>query len=141
MGRINWGRVLLGGLVAGLVINLGEFVLNGILLRDDFATVMQDLGLDPEGASIAVWVFYAFLFGITAVWMYAAIRPRFGAGPKTAVLAGLTVWFIQTFFSTVAMLNMGLFPRSMLLLGLIWGLVEIVLATLLGASLYKESEA
>jgi hypothetical protein len=34
MGNINIGRVILGGLVAGLVLNVGEFLLNGIVLAD-----------------------------------------------------------------------------------------------------------
>ena len=41
MGKINVGRVLLGGLLAGLVLNIGEYVLNEIILsaamRDDFS--------------------------------------------------------------------------------------------------------
>jgi hypothetical protein len=28
------------------------------------------------------------------VWLYAAIRPRFGAGPATAVRAGLAFWIV-----------------------------------------------
>jgi hypothetical protein len=31
MSSINWGRVILGGLLAGLVINVFEFVLNGVV--------------------------------------------------------------------------------------------------------------
>ena len=32
MGKINWARVLLGGLIAGLVINIFEYVTNGVVL-------------------------------------------------------------------------------------------------------------
>ena len=32
--------------------------------------------------------------GILMTWWYAAIRPRFGAGPKTAAIAGFAVWLI-----------------------------------------------
>ena len=32
MDNINFGRVILGGLVAGLVLNVGEFVLNDFIL-------------------------------------------------------------------------------------------------------------
>ena len=32
MSNINIGRVVLGGLVAGLVLNIGEFVLNDFML-------------------------------------------------------------------------------------------------------------
>jgi hypothetical protein len=39
------------------------------------------------------------------------------------------------------MLNIGLFPASLLLVGLIWGLVELILATLLGTWIYREAPA
>lgn len=32
MGKINWNRVILGGLVAGAIINIFEYVLNGWFL-------------------------------------------------------------------------------------------------------------
>jgi hypothetical protein len=32
MGKINWARVLLGGLLAGFVINIFEYVTNGVVL-------------------------------------------------------------------------------------------------------------
>src|SRR5712691_5631989 len=35
MGKINWNRVILGGLVAGVIINIFEFVLNGLILAKD----------------------------------------------------------------------------------------------------------
>ena len=34
MGKINFMRVLLGGLLAGVVINIGEGVLNEAILGD-----------------------------------------------------------------------------------------------------------
>ena len=30
--------------------------------------------------------------GLLLVWLYAAIRPRFGPGPRTATYAALVVW-------------------------------------------------
>jgi len=33
MGKINLGRVILGGLVAGVIINVAEGVLNGVILQ------------------------------------------------------------------------------------------------------------
>jgi hypothetical protein len=32
MRSINWGRVIFGGLLAGVVINVVEFFLNGVVL-------------------------------------------------------------------------------------------------------------
>jgi hypothetical protein len=141
MGRINWGRVLLGGIVAGLVLNVSEYILNDVVLREDMQAAMAALGRSgPDaGGNVAVWVLYGFVVGIAAVWLYAAIRPRFGPGAGTAVLAGFAVWVLDYLLGTVAMLNLGLFPRGLLMIGLIWGLVEILIATVAGAWVYREA--
>ncbi len=34
------------------------------------------------------------LKGIVAVWLYAVARPRFGPGPRTALIIGLAYWVI-----------------------------------------------
>src|SRR5262249_25853854 len=86
MTNINLGRVLLGGLVAGLIICAGQFVLNGIVLTSQWTAVMESIHRPVVGPSqIILFNILAFVEGIAAVWIYAAIRPRFGAGPKTAV--------------------------------------------------------
>ena len=41
---MNYGRVILGGLVAGLVLNIGEFVLNGVILH----TAMVEWAQSPQ---------------------------------------------------------------------------------------------
>jgi len=92
MGKINWNRVILGGLVAGLIINIFEFVLNGVILARDMEAAMTALGRQVGGSALAMFTVWCFLVGIFAVWLYAAIRPRYGAGPKTALCAGAAVW-------------------------------------------------
>jgi len=37
----NEGRVILGGLLAGLVINIVEYVTNGVVLREGWGRAMQ----------------------------------------------------------------------------------------------------
>ncbi len=88
MAKINWGRVFLGGLLAGLVINIFEYVTNGVVLAADWDAAMRALGRHLPMSAIAVFVVGGFISGIAAIWLYAAARPRFGAGPKTAVLTG-----------------------------------------------------
>src|SRR6266852_5566231 len=94
MGKINWRSVVLGGLLAGFVLNVVDWLVYGLWLKQDFATAMQALGKPPIADS-AIWVFVVldFVYGIGLLWLYAAIRPRFGAGPRTAVIAGLALWF------------------------------------------------
>ncbi len=43
MGNINLTRVLLGGLLAGVVFNVGEGILNELILRQDWEAAMQAL--------------------------------------------------------------------------------------------------
>ena len=95
MATINWRRVLAGGLVAGVVLGLVWLPVLAIL-RTDFRAALQSLGLSIDPISrLGLYGVIAFpAAGIVAVWMYAAIRPRYGPGPRTAVLAALAVWFI-----------------------------------------------
>lgn len=141
MGKINWGRVILGGLAAGVVINLSEWVLNDVVLKEQWAENMRALGKSGEVTAnqIVVWNIWGFLAGIGLVWLYAAIRPRFGPGAGTAVKAGLAVWFFAHFLWTLGSWNMGIFPANALVIGLAWTLVETILAGLVGGWVYKEA--
>ncbi len=143
MGKVNWSRVFLGGLVAGIVINLGEFLFHTVVFKTQVEEAMRAMGKDPAamnaGTAMIVWILWCFLLGIGAVWTYAAIRPRYGAGAKTGAIAGVAVWYLACFLSSIAMMNMGLMAQSLLVTALIWGLVEYVLATIAGAYFYKET--
>ena len=141
MGNINLTRVLLGGLLAGVVINVGEGILNELTLRGDWEAAMQALQLPMVGGVIqgVLFIVLGFVLGIVAVCIYASIRPRFGAGVKTAVIAGLTVWvliYIGFGFPFLA----GVFPTKLFWISAVWGLVEVPLATVAGAWVYKEDE-
>ena len=139
MGKINMTRVILGGLLAGVVLNIGEYLLNEPILGDQWQTAMESLNRTPPGGStIILFVVMTFVLGIAAVWLYAAIRPRYGAGPKTAICAGLTVWFFVWLWAGIGYLAMGLFPTNLILISVIWGLFEMPIATVAGAWLYKE---
>src|SRR5438067_636891 len=89
MGKINWGRVVSGGLLAGVVLNIIDWLTYGVWLKADMAGAMQALGKQPSAmdSAIPLWVALDFVSGIGLLWVYAAIRPRFGAGAKTAVIA------------------------------------------------------
>ena len=139
MGRINTGRVILGGLVAGLVINIGESILNIPIIGAESDAALQALGLEPIGGrAIAVFVAMGFLLGLLTVWLYAAMRPRFGPGPKTAVIAGLVVWVLGVLFPSIGYGILGVFPVRLSVIVTVWGLFEMPIAAVAGACLYKE---
>lgn len=140
MAHTNRGRVILGGLLAGVVINLSEYVTNGVILKDAWAQAMTALQKPstPTGGEIALFNLWGFLAGISAVWLYAAIRARYGQGAGTAVRAGIAVWVLAYFLENLMFYSLGLFPTRLLVITGIVGLVEIVVATIAGASIYKE---
>ena len=143
MSNVNWRRVIGGGLLAGLVINAVEFAVNGLWLAQDWAAAMKALGKGGEYgvAQIAVFNLWGFAMGVFAVWLYAAIRPRYGAGPMTAYTAAVAAWVPGYVLSTVPPAVFGMFPVRLMLIGMAVGLVELILGTHLGASFYNEEAA
>ena len=142
MAHTNRGRVILGGLLAGVVINFVEFITNGLILNDAWAKVMQSLGRPPlTVSSIILFNVWGFLLGIVSVWLYAAIRPRYGVGPATAVRAGVAAWVMSAFLATVTNYAFGAVPVRLLVITSLVELIEVPVATVIGAWLYKEDQA
>ena len=135
-------RVVGGGLVAGLVMNIGEAALHGGLLGAESQALFARYGLTlaPSPVPIVSLIVMTFVLGIASVWLYAAIRPRFGAGARTAILAGLAVWVIAHLWSGIylGMGFPGLITPRLAYLPVAWGLVEAPLGTLAGAWVYRE---
>ena len=139
MGRINLGRVLVGGLLAGLIINISESILNGMLLAEEMNAAMVALNKPPIAPAMIVWfVVLSFGLGFMLVWVYAAIRPRLGPGVKTAACAASVVWGLAYLYPNLFSIIMNLFPRNMTILATGWGLIELIVAGIAGAWVYKE---
>jgi hypothetical protein len=139
MNNINFGRVLLGGLLAGLVLNIGEFLLNDVVLAKQMQEAFERFNVAPPGgAFIAVAVVMTFILGIVLVLLYALIRPRLGPGVKTAIIAGLLMWF--GIYVYTGILNGLLFavPLNTLIIAIVWGVVEYLLGAIAGAWAYQE---
>ncbi len=143
MAHTNRGRVIMGGLLAGIVINVVEFITNGVVLKGAWGQAMQALGKPAtlSTGTVVMFIIWGFLLGIAAVWLYAAIRTRYGPGPNTAFRAGLAAWAIAVFLPNLGNYAMALFPLPLLLDSTIVAVVEIVIATLAGAWVYKEEVA
>jgi len=140
MARIKTGRLSLGGIVAGILVNVSETILNTVVLKRPWEDAMRAMGKPMVMTSTAmmVWIAWGFVYGILCVWVYAGIRPRFGPGPATAARAGFVAWLLAGLLPSVAMANMGIAPASLLTTSAIWTLVESIVVTIVGAALYRE---
>ncbi len=135
---MNYIRILLGGLLAGLVINISEFILNGLILMDAMEAELAAMDTAFAPWAMPFYVVLAFLWGIGMVWLYAAIRPRFGPGWRTALVVGLFFWVFVAVLPTLANMAIGVSMEGVVAIGLIWSMVELPAAAMVGAWLYQE---
>ena len=139
MNKINFTRVLLGGLVAGVVLNIGEVLLNDVILGTQMKDFLGRLNVpEPGGSFVAVAVILTLVIGVVIVWVYAAMRPRLGPGPKTAICAGVIAWIFVCVYCGVINGLLVRVPTNVLIIAIVWCFVEYTLAALAGAWLYKE---
>jgi hypothetical protein len=141
MSGINMAKVIIGGLVAGVVLNAINFVVNGLMLGSQWQAATVARGVDPaaiENSMLAGWITSGFLLGVAIVWIYAAIRPRFGPGPTTAACAGLVAWAIShvAYFSLAFT---GMYPTGVVVMSTLGGLVSYLAAAYIGGRLYTET--
>ena len=140
MGKINFGRVILGGIVAGIVGDILGYLVDGLMLAPQWAAGKKALGRPELSVSQSVaFSIIGLVYGILMVWLYAAIRPRYGPGRQIAVLAGLAIWVSGVLLPNAGLMwAAGLFPTSLTVLTTSAGIVEFAVAALAGAALYKE---
>lgn len=142
MSGINVKRWLAGGVAAGALIWIFEGAAS-VLYMDDMRQAMEAHGLamNLTAGTFAISVVVSLIAGLALVFFYAAARPRFGPGPKTAVLIAVALWLGGYFVTILGYQMLGLFPTSMLALWGVVGLVEMILAGVLGAWIYREEPA
>lgn len=140
---MNLQRIVLGGLVAGIVCFIGDGVVHGVLLQSRWMEISAALHLPnseaDRQASMYWFAIYDLVKGVAAVVVYAMIRPRFGAGARTAIIAGLVTWALCIPLPLGGLMPMHFFGRKFALLWSIYGAFPVLLGAIAGAALYKES--
>jgi len=140
MGKINTGRWILCGVIAGIVGDLIGSLVDGVLLAPQWNTAFAHLRLAPiNGKEIVEFNVVGIFVGLAALWIYVGIRPRFGPGAKTAVYAGLVTWLLAFLLPDISFMYIPhAYPHHLLLYTVTGNLVGCVVATIVGAALYKE---
>jgi hypothetical protein len=139
MAGMNVGRVIAGGIAAGIVINVVEGIMNTVVLGDAMRDMYAKMGVqEPAGSAIVVYMVLAFVLGFVVAWVYAAVRPRLGAGPRTAAIAGIVVWLTAGLVPVVGWYIMGMLTTWLLFVFLGYTLVELVAGALVAGVIYQE---
>ena len=141
MGGLNVKGVLLGGLAAGTLLFLLNGFLHGALLAKEWPEVLKSLhrpepARDPVG--MALFLALDLVRGLVATWLYAAGRPRFGPGPRTAILTGVAAGLLTGALPWLTWVPLGIFPVRFLVVAAAVETLATILATWLGGWIYNE---
>jgi len=140
MGGINVGRWLAGGVAAAVVVFALEGV-SSVFYLDRMMASLADhgLGMEMSGSATGLTVLESLISGLVLIFFYAAVRPRFGPGPRTAILVAVALWLGGYLLSLVGYQMVGIYPASLLVMWGAVGLVEMIIAALVGGWVYKEA--
>jgi hypothetical protein len=135
---INPRSVLLAGVVAGLVINASAILMVPIA-GEQMTAALQARNVAPLGGGAMTYFFaQSMCVGIALVWLYAAVLPRFGPGPRTALVVSGVVWCLAYLLANGANVAFGFMPVGLTVVGTLWGFAELVVAGQVGTRLYRD---
>lgn len=142
MGKINIRKLLVGGLIAGVVLSVIDVAMYGAIVKAPMAVAWKAVGrptMSPtqQDLEVPLSIPLDFVVGVFLVWVYAAILPRFGAGLGTALKAGLGSWFLASVLSAAFSVQ-GVMPLGVLAITTLVLLVEYPLAVVIGSKFYSE---
>jgi hypothetical protein len=133
---MNWTKVFVAGVAAGIVANLADFVMHGIIMADTYKSMPSVF--TQEQASpfyfLAVSICTAIFFTI----LYAKTVDSWGGGWKGGASFGFWVGMVAFFPNFYNSLVIADFPYY---LGWCWGGMTVISAILGGATvgaLYKK---
>ncbi len=135
---MNYQRVLAGGLLAGVVFAVGGMAMI-VFLGPSLMAAREAAHLPMSPPNPGLSIFETLLTGLLVTWLYAAIRPRFGPGYRTGLLAGFVLWIAAVAITTIHLINDDFGLPSMLLVLVAVGMLPASLASgVAGAWLYRE---
>lgn len=135
---MNLSRLLLIGLVAGLFFLCSGMMVGHALFGAEMVSNLKRLGAPAHAGDLLSFIGLRMLSGLLCAWLYVLVRPRFGPGPRTAIVAGLTAWVALYPYCIPVLVRTDLLSGDTAWITSAWGAVEHVLATLAGARVYRE---
>jgi hypothetical protein len=144
MSRINWVRLIIGGVIATLILFISDGLFHEHVVNADWKAVFANLGIsEPQHPGLSVLYFAVFDLGrgLVGMFLYVMMRPHFGAGPKTAALAGVVAWIAFSVTGPAQFIPLGFFSNALWIKVAAFQLVTSILAAIAGAAVYKDANS
>lgn len=127
---MNWNKVIIGGVVGGIALNLAEFVMHGIIMAGTYAKYPD---VFTQEASSPFWFLLVSLcIALVAAILFAKTRACWAAGVKGGVTYGFLLGLFAYFSFFYDPLVLEGFPYY-----LAWcqGAITLIALVILGAVL------
>ena len=145
MNEVKVKRMLLAGLAMFVMWVAAELLVEQVIGRLLFGSFIQERM--AQTTNVNEWtapnhlvnILIALLNCTLLIWLYASLRPMYGVGTKTALIASaFGVVFLLSL--TINLVNLDLVPRRVGLMEAAFVAIELPIAMLVGASVYEGAE-
>jgi hypothetical protein len=125
-------KILLSALLAGIWINVSEFLRNEVLFKSYWLTKYQglDLTFPSEPINASMWVVWAFIFGLVIAYLSTKLN---------AIQTTIVTWIIGFVLMWVVLWNLAVLPKGLLLIAAPWSFMEVYIASIICQKVIRKS--
>jgi hypothetical protein len=122
--EISVRKFALAVVLAGIWMNISEFVRNELVIKQCWVDGFQELGLTypSDPATGAIWALWAFVFVAFVVWLTTKFNLI-----KSTIIA----WVLGFVLLWLAMWNLGVLPKGILYWAVPWSFVEVYIVAII----------
>jgi hypothetical protein len=125
MDTITVKQIIIGGLLAGLLINVCDVTVTVTTVAKKWNTVLASQGIKPSPFTPPYYITASFIAGIVLTWLISVLAAKYGLTRETALIASLLLWGISRLYGAghVVMGQMPFSIFSVMSLGLCLGFI------------------
>lgn len=137
MASIKRRGLVIGGAAAGGVLAVSGMALALLVDIPGLATGL----VEGHVPGLVLPMVLRVVIGFVVVFVYVGFRPRFGAGHRASLAAAAAVWAPTSAVVVMLAALFPILPPLTVALVVVWSLIDLSVASLTGASLYRRHAA
>ncbi len=131
--------ILKAGLIAGLIIITSAATMVPVV-GNEMDLALAKFNLSPLSLGDMIFFFFVSLFlGIMLMWLYSVLFSIYRQRMKTIIISALIIWIPGNLMANVSNVVYGFMPIGLTIIGIVWGLGELLIAGLIGSWFIKNN--
>jgi hypothetical protein len=98
MDTITAKQIIIGGLLAGLLINVCDVTVTVTTVAKKWNAVLAGQGIKPSPFTPPYYVTASFIAGVVLTWLISVLAAKYGLTRETALIASLLLWGISRLY-------------------------------------------